>query len=138
MKLLNKLVIAGFGMALAACSSTSSSTSDGGTDGAVVDTGTTPVDTGVKTDTGTGGDAGADTSDPCSPCLSAKCSAESTKCVGEASCKAGLDCIGLCTTSDCINKCVSDSKNPDGTAGNNKLNDFLTCAIDNCKAACGL
>ena len=137
MKLVN-LLGATFLSALFAvgCSSTDSSTTDGGTDAAKTDTGTagetTPTDTGTAAET-TPGDAVTDgpSAEACAACSEAQCKAEQTACSGDTECKKRLDCIAKCPDLACQNKCISDIPTTKG-------DDLLDCLQKKCATPCGL
>jgi hypothetical protein len=137
----SSLLIAIAFLAIAGCSSTSDSTTDGGTAGDTATGGDTATSgDSAKTDTATGGDSsadvGTDAGDPCTDCLKSNCATEGSACAAEKECTDALACVAACTSTDCINTCVSNSKNPDGTSGNNKLAAYLSCATSKCKSQC--
>jgi hypothetical protein len=140
MKLVNSLAVAFLGaLMVTGCTVTDDTGTDGGTDGGTdtLTSGDTAKTDTLTTDTATG-ETASETGTDCPTCVTSKCNSEITACTAEASCKSGLDCFNACADKDCKNACLSNSKNPDGTAGNNKLADIVTCAATNCKTPCGL
>lgn len=141
MKLLNILSITVMGTLFAVgCSSTTTITNDGGTDG-----GTNTGDTGTKTDTGTVKTDSATTGDTgpgpvaCTDCQEVYCAEQNAACSTAAAiegCNNLITCIQDCSKLDagateqnmCANKCVTDSTSAEGKA-------LVACMVD-CSKTC--
>jgi hypothetical protein len=128
MKLFNVLSVTAFGVLFAVgCSSTDTTTTDGGT----ADTGTAPADTGTApADTGSAEETSTDAGDTCNPCLMDKCSSEIAACAADSKCVAINDCVNACSDTDCANKCITDT--PEG----DKFSAIVTCGQDKCATEC--
>jgi len=142
MKLLNILSITVMGTLFAVgCSSTTTVTNDGGTEG-----GTNTGDTGTKTDTGTVKTDSATTGDTgpapvaCTDCQEVYCAEQTAACSKDAStvegCNNLITCIQGCGKLDagaseqnaCANKCVTDSPSTEGK-------DLVACMVE-CGKTC--
>ena len=128
MKLWNVLSVAALGTLFAVgCSSTTTTTTDGGT----------TSDTGAKTDTGTATDTGTKTDgavEDCPTCQKNQCATEQAACSADATklkgCNDLITCINACSDATCANACVSASTSTEGK-------DLVTCIFDKCATACG-
>lgn len=68
----------------------------------------------------------------CGTCVQSACCAEDNACANNPSCGAALTCISNCTTTACMNSCVSSYP-----TGASLLSDLATCMDNKCPASCG-
>lgn len=132
MKLVQMLSVAFFGALVAAgCSST---TSDAGDAGAVIDTG--KGDTTPAPDT-----AGETATVGCGTCAASKCNDKVTACAADTQCQKDIDCINGCSGGKaCDNTCISNECGAGGATScpptDTLFNDLIVCLQANCSDPC--